>query len=62
MLEIFWWDEDYCGPSDTGLEEETSIWSVHVEYSNDEVQDMESADDLPDHVLELLFALAELFE
>jgi hypothetical protein len=33
-----------------------------VEYSNGEIQDMESADDVPDPVLELLSALAELFE
>lgn len=62
-LEIFWWVEDYCAPVDVEQEDvDSPLWSVHVEYSNGEVQDMESADDLPDHVLELLFALAELFE
>lgn len=61
-LEIFWWGEDFCGPVDAALKEETSLWSVHVEYSNGEAQDIKSADDLPDHVPELLFALAELFE
>ena len=61
-LEIFWWSEDYCGHADVDLEEETSLWSVHVEYSTGEVQDVESADDFPNHALELLFALAELFE
>ena len=60
-LEIFWWGEDYCHPADAG-QEEASLWSVHVEYSNGEAQDIKSADDLPDHVPELLFALAELFE
>ena len=61
-LEIFWWEEDYCDPADVKLEEKTLLWSVHVEYSNGEIQDMGSADNLPDHVLELLFALAEFFE
>ena len=61
-LEIFWWEEDYCGPADVESEEEPPLWSVHVEYSNGEIQDMESADDVPDPVLELLSALAELFE
>ena len=45
-----------------GWEEETSLWSVHVKYSNGEMQDMGSADDPPDHVLELVSALAEFFE
>lgn len=61
-LEIFWWGEDYCDPADTEPEEGSPLWSVHVEYSNGEVQDMGSADDVPDHVLELLSALAELFD
>jgi len=61
-LEIFWWGEDYCGSADVDLEEETSLWSVHVEYSNGEILDMKSEGDMPDHVLELLSALAELFE
>ncbi len=52
-LEIFWWGEDYYSPVDAGLEEGTPLWSVHVEYSNGEIQDMESADDIPDSVLEL---------
>lgn len=60
-MEIFWWGEDYCGPADAG-QEETSLWSVHVEYSNGEMQDMGSADDPPDQVLELVSALAEFFE
>lgn len=61
-LEIYWWGEDYCSPADTALEDtETPLWSVHVEYSNGEIQDMTSADDVPDNVLELFFALAELF-
>ena len=41
---------------------EPSLWNVHVEYSNGEVQDISSADDLPDNVLELLSALTEFFE
>ena len=62
-LEIFWWGEDYCGPADVDSEDaESPLWSAHVEYSNGEIQDMESADDVPDPVLELLSALAELFE
>lgn len=62
-LEIFWWREDYCGPADVDSEDaESPLWSAHVEYSNGEIQDMESADDVPDPVLELLSALAELFE
>ncbi len=61
-LEIFWWEEDYCDPVDVWPENEPPLWSVHVEYSNGEVQNMSSADDLPDHVLELLSALAEFFE
>ena len=55
--------EDYCGPADVDPEDaESPLWSAHVEYSNGEIQDMESADDVPDPVLELLSALAELFE
>lgn len=61
-LEIYWWREDYCNPLDAESEEESPLWSVHVEYSNGEIQDIGSADDVPDHVLELLSALAELFE
>ena len=62
-LEIFWWGEDYCGLADVDSEDaESPLWSAHVEYSNGEIQDMESADDVPDPVLELLSALAELFE
>ena len=61
--EIFWWGEDHCGPADVDSEDaESPLWSAHVEYSNGEIQDMESADDVPDPVLELLSALAELFE
>ena len=62
-LEIFWWGEDYCGPADVDPEDaESPLWNVHVEYSNGEIQDMGSADDVPDPVLELLSALVELFE
>ena len=62
-LEIFWWGEDYCGPADVDSEDaESPLWSAHVEYSNGEIQDMRSAYALPDNVLELLFALTELFE
>lgn len=61
-LDIFWWKEDYCDSVNLDLEGETPLWSVHVEYSNGEVQDVESTDDIPDPVLELLSALAELFE
>ena len=62
-LEIFWWGEDHCGPADVDPEDaESPLWSAHVEYSNGETQDMGSVYDLPDNVLELLFALTELFE
>lgn len=61
-LEIYWWGEDYCAPAGMELEDtETPLWSVHVEYSNGEIQDMISADDVPDNVLELFFALTEFF-
>lgn len=60
-LEIFWWAEDHCDPADAGSEKEAPLWSVHVEYSNGEIQDMSSTD-LPDSVLELLLALDDLFE
>ena len=43
-------------------DEEPPLWSAHVEYSNDEIQDVRSADDVPDPVLELFYALSELFE
>lgn len=61
-LEIFWWREDYCGPSDADPEEENFLWRVHVEYTNGEIQDTGSADDTPDHVLELLSALTDFFK
>lgn len=61
-LEIFWWGEDYCSPADVELEPEPPLWSVHVEYSNGEIQDVGSADYVPDPVLELFSALAEIFE
>ena len=62
-LEIFWWVEDYCGPADAEPEDaESPLWSVHVEYSNGEIQDTGLADDVPDPILELLSAFAELFE
>ena len=62
-LEIFWWDDDYCCPADVEpADEEPPLWSAHVEYSNDEIQDVRSADDVPDPVLELFYALSELFE
>lgn len=60
-LEIFWWGEDYCDSGDVNLEDESPLWSVHVEYGNGESQDMGSKDGFPDDVLELLFALAEFF-
>lgn len=60
-LEIFWWEEDYCDSADVDLDEEAPLWSVHVEYVNGDVQDMESVNEVPDHILELLSALAELF-
>lgn len=62
-LEIFWWGDDYCCPADVDPEDEESpLWRVHVEYSNGEIQNVSSADDIPDPVLELFFALSELFE
>jgi len=62
-LEIFWWDDDYCCPADVEpADEEPPLWSVHVEYFNDEVQDTGSADDIPDPALELFCALSELFK
>lgn len=61
-LEIFWWREDHCGPNEVELDEGPPLWSAHVEYSSGEVQDMRSAGDPPDNMLELLSALAELFE
>lgn len=61
-LEIFWWEDNYCDPADAEPEEESPLWSVHVEYSSGEIQDMSSTSDLPDDVFELLSALAELFE
>ena len=62
-LEIFWWGEDYCISVDVELEDtEPSLWNVHVEYSNGEVQDINSTDDLPDNAQELSSALAEFFE
>ena len=61
-LEVFWWEQDFCNTADVELENvESPLWSVHVEYSNGEIQDMRSADDLPDNVLELFSALSELF-
>ncbi len=62
-LEIYWWEQDYCSPADTELTDvESPLWSVHVEYSNGEIQDIRSVDDFPDNVLELFFALSEHFE
>lgn len=62
-LEIFWWGDDYCCPADVEPEdEEPPLWCVHVEYSNGEIQDISSVDDIPDPVLELFSALSELFE
>lgn len=60
-LEIFWWGEDYCGSVDIEPKGETLLWNVHVEYSNGEIQNIGSEDDIPDPMLELLSALAELF-
>lgn len=60
-LEIFWWEQDYCSSADVDLEDTGApLWRVHVEYSNGEIQDMSSADEIPDNALELLFALSEL--
>lgn len=61
-LEIFWWEEDYCCSADTEPEIEPPLWSVHVEYTNSETQEIKSSDDVPDPVLELLSSLAEFFE
>lgn len=62
-LEIYWWEQDFCSSDDDEPEDvEAPLWSVHVEYSNGDVQDMKSADDLPDHVLELLSVLSEFFD
>lgn len=63
-LEIFWWEQDFCHSTSTGSEpsKKSPTWSVHVEYSNGEIQDMQSADGLPDSVLEISSALAEFFE
>ena len=61
-LEIFWWKEDYCCSADIEAEIEPPLWSVHVEYTNSENQEMGATDDIPDPVLELLSALAEFFE
>lgn len=62
-LEIFCWEPVFC--SSAGVEADdtqTAVWRVHVEYSNGEIHDMKSADDIPDNVLELLYALTEYFE
>lgn len=61
-LKIFWWGEDHCGSSDVAPEEKNFLWRVHVEYTNGEIQDTGSADDIPDHVFELLSALTEFFK
>lgn len=61
-LEIFWWGENYCGSVDIEPKGETPFWNVHVEYSNGEIQNMGSEDDIPGHVFELLSALAEFFK
>ena len=63
-LEIFWWEQDFCCPADIAWEdaEHLPVWYAHVEYSNGEIQDMQSGGRLPDNVLELSSALAEFFE
>ena len=61
-LEIFCWEQDFCSPADVEPENESPLWSVHVEYGNGESQDTASSDYIPDNVFELLFALAEFFE
>ena len=61
-LEIFWWEEDYCCSANAELERETPLYSARVKYSNGEIQDIGSMDDIPNPVLGILFALAELFE
>ncbi len=62
-LEIYWWGQDFCAPADDEFgDAQPPVWSVHVEYSNGEVQDAASADMPPDHAEELLSALSEFFE
>ncbi len=62
-LEIFWWEQDFCSPVDVEADDaETIVWRVHVEYSNGEIQDTASADDIPDKVIELFIALLDFFE
>lgn len=62
-LEIYWWGQDFCDPAnDEFRDTQPSVWNIHVEYSNGEVQDAASTDMLPDHVEELLSALSEFFE
>lgn len=62
-LEIYWWGEDYCSPANIELEDtESPLRSVHVDYSNGEIQDMSSVNDVPENVLEFFFALAEYSE
>lgn len=60
-LEIFCWEQDYCDPFDIEMGEPVT-WRVHVEYSNGEIQDTESAGGIPDRLDELLFSLSEFFE
>ena len=62
-LEVYWWGQDFCNPTDDEFgDAHPSVWNIHVEYSNGEVQNAASTDILPDHVEELLSALSEFFE
>ena len=62
-LEIFCWEQDFCGPFDMELDEpEPVTWRIHVECSNGEVQDTESTNGIPDLLDELLFSLLDFFE
>ena len=62
--EVFCWDEDYYMEADdeTPAENVFPIWKLHVEYLNGEVQDMQSAEYLPDKVEELTEELLGYFE
>ena len=62
-LEIFCWEQDFCDPVDTEMDEpEPVTWRVHVEYSSGEVQDTKSTGGISDQLNELLFSLSEFFE
>lgn len=72
---VFCWEDDYVPKkySDEfetddiediigGEETEETVWRVHVEYKNGEVQDTESSGDIGDHVNDLILALMSYFE